>query len=251
MLGRMIRDWMRARLGAGPGATPAGHTAADVLQGLLRVESRPPAAFDYEQVAYLLAAAGSARYMTERMAGARNLVQRAELLDFALAQCSLHGLVLEFGVYKGDSLQMISDRCAGSVHGFDTFEGLPEDWTHFQKKGRFSLEGRAPDVGRANVVLHKGLFSDTLPEFLAAHSGPVRFAHIDSDLYSSAKAVLDLVEPRLVPGTVIVFDEYLNYPGWEQHEYRAFQEMVARAGRRYEYLGFASAYGSVALRITG
>jgi len=250
MLGRLFKDWMRARRAGAARAEPDAAALGEALQGLLRGGPRPPAPFDYEQVAYLLAAASSARYMTEHMTGARNLVQRAELLDFALAQCTLEGLVLEFGVYKGDSLQMIADRTAGSAHGFDSFEGLPEDWTHFQKKGRFSLEGEAPEIDRANAVLHKGLFGDTLPAFLDAHPGPVRFAHLDCDLYSSAKTVLDLLEPRLAAGSVIVFDEYLNYPGWERHEHRAFQEMVARAGRRYEYLGFASAYLSVAVRMT-
>jgi hypothetical protein len=108
-----------------------------------------------------------------------------------------------------------------------------------------------PEIAAPNVVLHKGWFADTLPGFLVANPGPVRFAHVDCDLYSAAKAVLDHIEPRLVPEAVIVFDEYLNYPGWERHEHLAFQEMVADRGRRYEYLGFASTGSSVAVRITG
>jgi hypothetical protein len=42
-----------------------------------------------------------------------------------------------------------------------------------------------------------------------------------------------------VPGTVILFDEYFNFPNWEQHEYKAFQEFVASHGVTYTYLGFA------------
>ena len=201
MLGRLIKDWLRAR---SPGAqgradVPSGNANPDeLLRALLREESRPAAPYDYEQLAYLIAGVASAHYMVEHMSSARNLVGRAALLEYALAQSAVEGLVLEFGVYTGASLKWIADRCPRTVHGFDSFEGLPEVWTHVQKKGRFSLQGELPDVGAANVVLHKGWFADTLPAFLAASPGPVRFAHIDCYLYSSSKTVLELPAPRMV-----------------------------------------------------
>jgi predicted O-methyltransferase YrrM len=253
MLGRLIKDWLRARSVRANDGAPAQVVDADpggVLRALLREGGRPAESYDYEQLAYLLAGLGSARYMVEHMSGARNLVGRGALLDYALAQASIEGLVLEFGVYTGVSLRWIADRSPGfMVHGFDSFEGLPEDWTHIQKKGRFSLQGELPDVGASNVVLHKGWFENTLPAFLAEHPGPVRFAHIDCDLYSSSRTVLDQLEPRLATGTVLVFDEYLNYPGWEKHEHRAFRELIARTGRRYEYIAFASTTQCVAVRM--
>lgn len=256
MLKRLVRQWLDARIGQNPDGKDVPATVRGIddepglaLRGLLRDFGRPAGQYDYEQVAYLLAAAASAGYMTEHMANARNLVHRDALLDFALSHATINGLVLEFGVYTGNSLRRIAAQSPGTVHGFDSFEGLPEDWTHFQKKGRFSLRGELPDVGAANIVLHKGWFTDTLPSFLVQNPGPVRFAHIDCDLYSSAKTVLDGLAPRLATGTIILFDEYLNYPGWERHEHRAFQEMISRVGRGYEYLGFASTASSVAVRI--
>lgn len=66
-----------------------------------------------------------------------------------------------------------------------------------------------------------------------------------------AAAVLSGLKGRIVPGTMIVFDEYFNYPGWEQHEFRAFQEFVATTGLRYRYLGFASREQAVAVKIVG
>lgn len=194
-------------------------------------------------------AVASARYLADRMRSARDLVGRAELLDFALAQCSVEGLVLEFGVFRGDSLQMIAKRCAQEVHGFDSFEGLPEDWTGGREKGRFSLGGELPPIKAANVVLHKGWFEQTLPGFLESHPGPARFVHIDCDIYSSTRTVLEQLAPRLVPGTIIVFDEYLNYPGWREHEFRAFAELVRQRSVDYAYIGHASAHESVAVRI--
>jgi hypothetical protein len=55
----------------------------------------------------------------------------------------------------------------------------------------------------------------------------------------------------VVPGSVIVFDEYFDYPGWEQHEFRAFAEFVARARLTYEYLAYNRLHEQVAVRITG
>ncbi len=93
----------------------------------------------------------------------------------------------------------------------------------------------------------KGWFDDTLPPFLADHSGPVALVHIDSDLYSSAKTILRELKPRIVPGTIIVFNEYFNYPNWQKHEFRAFAEFCAREGVEYEYICWG--HFEVAVRI--
>ena len=224
-------------------------TQAAILD-LLHEAPKPPRAIDYEQVAYLLAAASAARYFIEHMRQARNFGGQLPLLEFALAQCGVEGMVLEFGVYQGHTLKAIARADHRVAHGFDSFKGLPEDWTHFQRKGRFALDG-VPQLAERNIELHVGWFADTLPGFLASHGGPARFVHIDSDLYSSAVTVLEGLRERIVPGTIILFDEYINYPGWEQDEFRAFQEFVARHGVTYEYIGFASSHYSVAVRITG
>jgi hypothetical protein len=221
----------------------------DRVAGLIKGMPKLAPPFDYENIAYLLAAEDSARYMVEHMRLARNLAQREPLLEFALSACCIEGLVLEFGVYRGATLRFIAERAKQPVHGFDSFEGLPHDWTHFQRKGRFSLEGQAPQFDIDGIRLHPGLFSDSLPLFLRDHAGPVRFLHIDCDLYSSTKDVFFRLDSRIVPGTVIVFDEYLNYPGWREHEYKAFQEFIEMSGHNYRYLGFASTQCSVAVQI--
>jgi hypothetical protein len=243
----------------GRGTAADTETLAKLLQAqskvalldLLHAAPKPPRAVDYEQVAYVLAAAGAARYMVEKMRNAQNLGDQMPLLRHALGQCSIEGLVLEFGVYRGRTLSEIARLDPRVTHGFDSFVGLPEDWTHFQKKGRFSLDGGMPQVAEPNIALHAGWFADTLPAFLASNPGPARFVHVDSDLYSSAVTVLEGLRERIVPGTVILFDEYLNYPGWEQDEFRAFQEFVARHGVAYDYIGFASSHYSVAVKIKG
>jgi predicted O-methyltransferase YrrM len=135
---------------------------------------------------------------------------------------------------------MIAEHFPDSeVHGFDTFEGIPEDW-HATRAGAYSTHGALPHAP-ANVVFHVGRFSETLPAFLAAHPGPIRFMNVDCDLYSSTKDVLDAVADRLRPGSVLVFDEYVMNPHWQQDEWRAWQEAVQRHGWRYRYIGISLA----------
>lgn len=164
-------------------------------------------------------------------------------LDAAIS----HGLVLEFGVRHGTSIRQIAELAKQAVHGFDSFEGLPEVW-HHEPKGSYTTKGEIPIVPKS-VQLHVGWFEDTLPKFLEQHEGPVRFINVDCDIYSSTKTVLDLLAPRMVPGSVIVFDEYIGNEHWREDEFKAFQESVARYGWTYEYLCFSVFTKQVAVRI--
>lgn len=188
-------------------------------------------------------------YAITHMQEAMVLPDRLHLLSFALARAPEDGLVLEFGVEKGASLRHLAGLTRRSVHGFDSFEGLPGDWHGTRAvKGTFSRRGRLPRVP-ANAVLHVGWFDDTLPAFLGANPPPCALIHVDCDIYASTASVLTHLAGRIRPGTVIVFDEYFNYPGWRQHEYKAFQEFIARSGLKYRYLGFSAEKGHVAVRI--
>ena len=100
-----------------------------------------------------------------------------------------------------------------------------------------------------NVKLVKGEFSETLPAFIRAHPDPVAFVHIDCDLYHSTKTIFTHLRNNITAGTVILFDEFHNFPGWQQHEYKAFMEFIDDSRLGFEYIGCASAYNSVAARI--
>lgn len=189
----------------------------------------------------------SAEYVLANFPHISGTIDRYYMLKYCVQRAKLKGLYLEFGVYNGDSVNLIADTVADTVHGFDSFEGLPENWEAC-KAGQFSRGGRLPEV-RGNVQLHAGWFDQTLPKFVEEHAGPVAFLHVDSDLYSSAKTVLTSLKKQIVPGTVIVFDEYLNYPNWQNHEFRAFQEFVEEFGIRYEYIAYCSRGYSVGLVI--
>jgi hypothetical protein len=170
-------------------------------------------------------------------------------LEFALSKREIPGLTLEFGVASGGTLRTICKTTTGTVYGFDSFEGLPEDWTHFQRRGRFSSGGNLPKKLPKNAELVIGFFEDTLPKFLEVRSEDVSFVHIDSDLYSSAQTVLAQLAPRMRPGTLILFNEYFNYPGWQRHEHRAFLEYLEKSQFCAEYFGFTSRGQSVAVRL--
>ena len=136
--------------------------------------------------------------------------------------------VLEFGVYKGGTIRFLRDKLPSNfkILGFDSFDGLPEDWIGTpEKKGHFSADGILPNID--NVEFFKGWFIDTLPEYLKKAEN-IALLHIDCDLYSSTKTVLYNLTNYIKPGTVIVFDEwYYNFKDVEenrQHEQKAFYE---------------------------
>ena len=196
-----------------------------------------------------MAVAESARLVAEQMSGAVPLSHPHATLEHALSLAPTGGMALEFGVYTGTTLKIIvAAREGGEVYGFDSFEGLPENWRAGFPAGMFDTDG-LPQVSGAELVV--GWFEEVLPKFLDEHPGPVDFLHVDSDLYSSAKTVLDAVGPRLRPGSIVVFDEYYNYPGWQEHEYRAWQEYAQATGTTFRYECYTLDNEQVAVRITG
>ena len=189
----------------------------------------------------------SAEFMRAEFGLAQPFSDKSDTLRAALDHAPADGLFLEFGVASGSTLKTIVEKAPeGTVHGFDSFDGLPEDWRPGFAAGAFATDN-VPDVPGANLIV--GLFDDTLPGFLEQHPGPVAFLHLDADLYSSTRTVLTALAPRLHEGTVILFDEYFNFPGWEEHEHRAWTEFVAEHGLRFEYLAYTADDEQVAVRL--
>jgi hypothetical protein len=170
-------------------------------------------------------------------------------LDYVMEKglAAADGLFLEFGVFTGKSINRIATHAPSGcrVYGFDSFNGLPEDFAvvdgNVINKNVFDVHGRLPDV-LPNVELVPGWFNETLPSFLEKHPDvPLSLLHVDSDLYSSAKYILDSVSHRLRPGTIIVFDELINYPNYHRNELRALYETLNSGGalsqHRTEWIG--------------
>jgi hypothetical protein len=190
----------------------------------------------------------SAAFFRRELSTATAHFAKDHTLRAALEKAPREGLYLEFGVASGSTMRVIAETApAGTAYGFDSFEGLPEHWRNGYPVGEFAME-QVPDVPGAEFVV--GWFDQTLPGFLESHPEPVAFLHLDADLYSSTVTVLEALAPRLRAGTVVVFDEYFNFPGWEEHEHRAWTEFVARTGIEFEYLGFTADDEQLSLRLT-
>ena len=187
----------------------------------------------------------------------------------ALAHVSAGGaddLFLEFGVREGRMINFSSSLTPDRVwHGFDSFQGLPQDrrdggrkakprtW----RKGDYTVE---MPIVRSNVRLHVGWFNSSLRSFLStldASSPPPRvaFCHMDADLYASTYDVLDLLASKrmLREGTVISFDELFGHDVVKNHEWKALQEVAAKWAFSYRFITWMlhpdSKYGRAAVRI--
>jgi Macrocin-O-methyltransferase (TylF) len=191
----------------------------------------------------------TARFVIENMPTAPVFPERFALLSHSLEaiDAKSDGLYCEFGVYTGATINHIASRTNHTIHGFDSFEGLPENWRTGFLKGTFEMNG-LPQVSK-NVALYKGWFNESLPGWAMDHPGPMAFMHLDADLYSSTKTVFEILADRVVPGTVIQFDEYFNYPGWQNGEYKAFKEFVELHDIKFEYIGYCNTNEQVAVRI--
>jgi hypothetical protein len=204
---------------------------------------------DITQALDMRAANQSAAFVVEHMPKAPVFWNPEDTLRYGLSQVEVEGMALEFGVASGTTLRIIVEQLKDARHqvfGFDVFSGLPQTWRTGYPAGEFAQE-QLPDVRGATLI--PGMFEDTLSGFLGTHPGPVSFVHFDADLYSSTKTVLDRLGRRLVPGTVLVFDEFFNYPGWQQHEFRAWNEFIASTGRTFEYLGYTGNNEQVVVRL--
>ena len=119
--------------------------------------------FDYSRT-------DSADYFKEFMSEIMIFDNRKDFWDYSISKTRDQGIVLEFGVYKGNSINYMSKKLNNTnFFGFDSFEGLQEDWKgNYMRKGYFNVYGKLPKVNK-NVKLFKGWFKNTLPVFLKSN----------------------------------------------------------------------------------
>ena len=213
------------------------NVAALAEQGRLRAIPRSDPATSGEDLFKALCASALSRSVViveEEMPAAIIHREHEVFLAECLAKAPAAGVHCEFGVYSGNSLNLLAAlRPTQRFDGFDSFRGLPEEWTGYRAFD-FDRQGKLPDV-RDNVRLHVGLFDATLPAFVQS-AGPVAFLHVDCDLYTSTVSIFSHLGPKLLPGSVIVFDEYFGYPGFEHHERKAFAEFLQSSGRKARWI---------------
>lgn len=153
-------------------------------------------------------------------------------------------LYLEFGVYEGAAMRYWSRLLRNPdshLHGFDSFEGLPEPWLLHRPKGHFSLNGHIPQIDDVRVRFFKGWFEDTLPHYRAPEHDAL-ILNFDADLYSSTRFVLRQVKELIKPGTVIYFDEFNH----RDHEMKAFDEFLDETGMKFSCVGATPSLARIA-----
>lgn len=142
--------------------------------------------------------------------------------------------ILEFGVFKGYSIRILSGLFPKSrLYGFDTFSGLPDDG---RKDWNVDFRvSKVPDAP-ANVEFVVGRFEDTLEDFLQhTDVDPIQLIHVDCDIFSSTHCVLRSLGNKIVPGTVIIFDELLNYDEFAENEMLAFYLFLEHCKLDFEW----------------
>jgi len=146
------------------------------------------------------------------------------------------------------------------IYGFDWFKGLPEEWRVSDERvdtiGKFAVTVQKIDDFIATkekqypkLKIINGLIQDTLPGFLEEHPGNCAFINVDCDLYSSANCALIALQDRIVPGTVINFDEFWGYDNYRNGEYKAFMEFIERTGYKYRFIAHVAKRWQAAIKI--
>ena len=165
----------------------------------------------------------------KKNSSARAFSQREEMYNYLNVEMLNDEPVdyLEFGVYQGYTIKYwstINSNQNSRFYGFDSFEGLPEDWSGaFVRvpKGTFTTAGVVPDIEDPRVRFHKGWFQSSLPLFLDSYKSQNRLLiHCDADLYTSTLYVLCTLHNLFKPGSLIIFDEFSG----ATDEFRAFTD---------------------------
>jgi len=152
-------------------------------------------------------------FIISKMPDAMFCINPLDILEYATS-LKKPGIKAEFGVFSGKTINHIASFATNdTIYGFDSFERLPEQWSGFiYAKKLFYRKGVLPKV-KNNVKLIKGWFDKIVPQFFEKQNKPVSILHVDCDLYSFAKIVLSAAKPFIQNGSILIFDEFLNYPG--------------------------------------
>ncbi|RQO32220.1 macrocin O-methyltransferase [Taibaiella sp. KBW10] len=181
----------------------------------------------------------------------REYAKRQQLYTYIIEKLNLNAEpidYLEFGVSGAGSFKWWLhhiDNQNSRFYGFDTFEGLPEDWGTFRKG---DMSANIPVVNDSRAHFLKGLFQDTLPDFIVnndLNSGKRKVVHLDADLFSSTLYTLTSLAPYLKKGDILMFDEF-NVPN---HEFLAFKIFTESFYVKTRLLGAVNNYYQIALII--
>ena len=172
---------------------------------------------------------------------------RWALFDSMINQSKQDRPFYEFGVWRAEAFQYLI-RTFKKGYGFDTFEGIPDDW-HDEKAGTYSSDGKIPQIEGGEFIV--GKFEDTLPSFFSFFRPMASIINFDADLYSSTICALNLSKSIIDRHTILIFDEFIMNKNWEQDEYKALNEFCINNNYTYEVLAISFYTKQVAVRLIG
>ncbi len=172
---------------------------------------------------------------------------RWALFDAMIKKSNKNRPFYEFGVWRGDSFKYLI-KTFKKGYGFDTFQGLPEDW-HHEKKGTYSAEGLIPKINGGTFIV--GKFEDTLPTFFIEPRPIASIINFDADLYSSTLCALNHSKPIIDQNTILIFDEFIINNNWEEDEYKSLNEFCASNNLSYEVLALSYTTKQTAVKLIG
>jgi O-methyltransferase len=156
---------------------------------------------------------------------------------------------VEFGVYEGASIRQwcaLNQNARSRFFGFDSFEGLPEDWHSGKRKGAFSTGGMVPKITDPRLSFIPGWFQHSLRIFMDSYSPRNQLVvHVDCDLYSSTLYCLTTLDPLISPGTLILLDDFFD----ALHVYRALTDYCSAYVRQYKIVARTHELGQVAVEM--
>ena len=156
---------------------------------------------------------------------------------------------LEFGVGGGESIRFFANKFLNNdikIIGFDSFYGNPEVWPGTENKvGSSNQYGKVPKNLPSNVEIVKGYIEETLSKFLEENNiTKIDFIHVDVNIYSAAKIILEKTKKHMNKNSLILFDELVNYPfWWKNGEFKALIETYNK--NEYKYVAFDRAKKSL------
>ena len=157
------------------------------------------------------------------------------------------GDYLEFGLWRGKTfgyayrMKHRYRRRDMKLWGFDSFQGLPDTGAHPDNiwyKGQFACSRpefesilKSRGIRSCEYELVEGFYSESLNDAthrrLAGRKAAI--VYIDCDLYDSTIEVLDFIQPYLVNGSIICFDDFYNYKADpEQGEQKALSDFLQK-----------------------
>jgi Macrocin-O-methyltransferase (TylF) len=188
----------------------------------------------------------SFNYAKENMKEAYSFLDRFEGLHLSIQEAkrrfATRTFVMEFGVYKGGMINYQAKKFPElNFVGFDSFEGLGENWHGMAPEKTFDLRGKLPRV-RSNVALVKGWFAESGPRWKAENPGadiPL-LVHVDCDTYDATVDVLEFCSGYVEHGLVLHFDDYFGFPNWRTGGFRALKEISESRQWRLTYLSYGT-----------